>query len=77
MQTDIGEDLSKNIFSLIEKYPYITAVSFMGGDFDHEGIIKVAEQVKKHTDLKVAMYSGSNEINPRLVKVLDYYKVGS
>lgn len=77
LQTDIGEDLTTNIFHLIDKYPYITTVSFMGGDADHEGTAKLATLIKKETGLKVAMYSGSNEIDPILVRVLDYYKVGA
>lgn len=61
---------------LLNKHKHITCVSFMGGDADHADIAKLARRVKEIKDIKVAMYSGNTEIDPQLVEVLDYYKVG-
>lgn len=72
-----GTTLSKEkLVDIIEKYKnMITCVLFLGGDADHEDIIELAKIVK-NTCLKVAVYSGLDEINPSLVEVLDYYKYG-
>lgn len=78
LQKDIGTSLNvKNLMKLIAEYPDITCVCFMGGDANHEHIVYLSEIIHSNTKLKVAMYSGDDSVDDRLVAVLDYYKVGS
>lgn len=77
---DIGEPLSKTALSkLLESNKGVSCVSFMGGDGDTVSIVALASWVKTHTDLKVAWYSGRQELNDfvaRQLKRFDYIKLG-
>ena len=49
----------------------------MGGDRYYEDIARLIEEIKRtHPRIKVAMYSGRQEMNESLSQLLDYYKVG-
>jgi anaerobic ribonucleoside-triphosphate reductase activating protein len=48
----------------------------MGGDANHGEIAALAREIKEKLNLKVAMYSGDDRVDPVLVDSLDYYKVG-
>lgn len=77
---DIGNPLNKTVLSkLLEDNKGISCVSFMGGDRDTIHIVALASWVKTHTNLKVAWYSGRQEISDivaRQLRWFDYIKLG-
>lgn len=77
---DIGNPLNKTVLSkLLEDNKGISCVSFMGGDSNPIQIIALASWVKTHTNLKVAWYSGRQELNDSMKRQLrwfDYIKLG-
>lgn len=77
---DIGNPLNKTVLSkLLEDNKGISCVSFMGGDRDTIHIVALASWVKTHTNLKVAWYSGRQELSDIVVRQLrwfDYIKLG-
>lgn len=77
---DIGNPLNKTVLSkLLENNKGISCVSFMGGDRDSAHIVALASWVKTHTNLKVAWYSGRQEISDivaRQLRWFDYIKLG-
>ena len=77
---DIGNPLNKTVLSkLLEDNKGISCVSFMGGDRDTIHIVALASWVKTHTNLKVAWYSGRQEISDIVASQLrwfDYIKLG-
>lgn len=78
LREDIGVVLDEwTLLSLIEQNKNITCVCFMGGDANHDDIIELCKIIHDKTDKKTAMYSGDDELDPRLIEVLDYYKIGS
>ena len=46
----------------------------MGGDANHSEIVQLAKWLRDNTQKKVAMYSGDENLDNDLIKVLDYYK---
>lgn len=74
---DIGTPLTnEEIDKLIKKYPDISLFGLMGGDSDHEDVIRIAKYIKEKYKLKVGIYSGREFINLDLVPYIDYYKIG-
>lgn len=77
---DIGEPLNKiSLRELIKNNEGISCVSFMGGDSDTTHIVALASWVKTHTNLKVAWYSGRQELADIVAKHLlwfDFIKLG-
>lgn len=77
---DIGNPLNKTVLSkLLEDNKGISCVSFMGGDRDTIHIVALASWVKTHTNLKVAWYSGRQELSDIIARQLrwfDYIKLG-
>lgn len=77
---DIGNPLNKIVLSkLLEDNNGISCVSFMGGDRDTIHIVALASWVKTHTNLKVAWYSGRQELSDivaRQLRWFDYIKLG-
>lgn len=77
---DIGNPLNKLVLSkLLEDNKGISCVSFMGGDSDVTHIVALASWVKTHTNLKVAWYSGRQELADIVAKQLqwfDFIKLG-
>lgn len=77
---DIGNPLNKIVLSkLLEDNKGISCVSFMGGDRDTIHIVALASWVKTHTNLKVAWYSGRQELSDivaRQLRWFDYIKLG-
>lgn len=73
-----GDYLSDDLLYLINKYHgLITCVCFMGGDQNMEEL-QIATTLAKHAGLKVALYSGSSEIEiDSLALPLDYIKIGA
>lgn len=73
---DIGEPLTEEALKkLIERNIGITCVSFMGGDSNPNEIIDLAAFVKGNYKLKVAWYSGRDNILVDLSDI-DYIKTG-
>lgn len=77
---DIGKPLNKSFLSeLIEGNKGVSCVSFMGGDNDVIHLVALASWVKTHTNLKVAWYSGRQElagIVARQLQWFDFIKLG-
>lgn len=77
---DIGKPLNKSYLSeLIEGNKGVSCVSFMGGDSDAIHLVALASWVKTHTHLKVAWYSGRQElagIVARQLQWFDFIKLG-
>ena len=78
LKEDIGEYLTYNeLERLYKKNKHITCICFMGGDRYYDDIaVLIMEFRRAYPELKFAMYSGRQEMNPFLSKILDYYKVG-
>lgn len=78
LREDIGEYLTYDVIeTLLKKNKYITCICFMGGDRYYDDIAALTMELKKnYPKLKFAMYSGRQEMNPFLSKILDFYKVG-
>ena len=76
---DEGKPLDNNELNrLVEQYKSgITCVCFMGGDNEPESVARLANQVKKDFGVKVAWYSGMNDL-PQNVSTdhFDYIKLG-
>jgi len=77
---NVGYDLDmESLETLVGKYKSgITCVCFMGGDAAPQEVAYLARQLKsRHDNLKMAWYSGKNEL-PQNVSVdhFDYIKVG-
>lgn len=77
---DIGKPLNKvSLRELIEDNKGVSCVSFMGGDSDAIHLVALASWVKTHTHLKVAWYSGRQELADIVAKQLqwfDFIKLG-
>lgn len=78
LQEDSGEPITENFLKqIILQNPGITLVGLMGGDADHDDVIRISDLIHKlYPTLKVGMYSGRDFIDLKLVGHLDYYKVG-
>ena len=78
LREDIGEELTREkLRLLVDANPHITCICFMGGDAQHEEIRELCLQSAAiFPSLKLGFYSGNETLNPRLVDVLDYYKIG-
>ena len=76
---DEGKPLdSTELNRLVEQYKSgITCVCFMGGDNEPESVAQLARQVKNDHKIKVAWYSGKNDL-PKNVSTdhFDYIKLG-
>ena len=77
---DIGKPLNKeSLRELIEDNKGVSCVSLMGGDSDAIHLVALASWVKTHTNLKVAWYSGKQELADIVAKQLqwfDFIKLG-
>lgn len=78
LQTDIGDELTFEVLDeLIKKNEGITCVSFMGEGNDLNGIFLLGTYIKnEYPDLKVALYTGLEDIPQRFVEYFDYLKLG-
>lgn len=75
---DIGEELnSSSLKELIDNNKGITCVSFMGGDSDPSLIDGLAQLVKIYYPIKVAWYSGRQELSKDIeLRNFDFIKLG-
>ena len=76
LREDIGTELTYyNIINEVKKHKGISCILFMGGDSNHDEIIRLCAELR--FQYKTAVYSGNDEIDEKYIPVLDYYKVGS
>lgn len=75
---DIGEGLTLDkIYKLIENNEGITCICFMGGDSSPKEIDMFARCIKDLYDIKVAWYSGRQELSKDInLKWFDFVKLG-
>ena len=75
---DIGEKLTLDkIYKLIDNNEGITCVCFMGGDSSPKEIDMFARCIKDLYDIKVAWYSGRQELAKEInLKWFDFLKLG-
>lgn len=75
---DIGEKLTLDkIYKLIENNEGITCICFMGGDSSPKEINMFARCIKDLYDIKVAWYSGRQELSKDInLKWFDFVKLG-
>ena len=78
LSEDTGTALTvKEVLSLIDNNKGISCICFMGGDSEPEEINILAKQVSKITDIKVAWYSGKQELSKEIdLKNFNYIKLG-
>lgn len=78
LREDIGEELtSVKLEELINANKGINCVIFMGEGNDHLGILQLAEFVrKKFPELKIAVYSGREQVEEDYFDVFDFVKIG-
>jgi len=67
---------NEEIDKLIAEHPGITVFGLMGGDSDHDDVVRIANYVHEKHHLKVGMYSGREFLNMKLLECLDLYKIG-
>lgn len=78
LREDIGTELTfEEVSKLIKAHSDITCVLFMGGDANHLDIFYLTNFIHNAFDLKVAIYSGDDNLDSLLLGCLDYYKYGS
>lgn len=75
LRENVGIELTEKVINEFTKSKLITCVCLMGGDSDHNDIKRIADLVHK-ANLKMAFYSGDEDIDNELIPYLDYYKVG-
>ena len=75
---DIGEVLTTDALSaMLAEHFGVTCLCFMGGDNDPVEVNRLASWTKEHSHVKVAWYSGRDEIVGDIeLKNFDYVKVG-
>lgn len=75
---DIGEDLTiERLTQLATEAEGITCVCFMGGDSDTKRLNRLAKWVQDELDLKVAWYSGRDELSEHIyISNFDIVKLG-
>lgn len=76
---DVGVELTKEeLYRILNENLGISCICFMGGD---RNIWKVRDMIfavrDQYQDLKIAWYSGQDELHPVMMCELDYYKYGS
>lgn len=78
LQTDIGEELTFSVIDrLVKENDGITCICLMGEGNDKEAFFKIAEHIAiNHKDLKLAVYSGRDDVESWYGEVFDYIKTG-
>ena len=72
-----GEELTEGIIDKLIKENYgIDCFLFMGEGKDRGRLLELAKYIKHNYDLKVAIYSGRNNVESDFYEVFDYIKVG-
>ena len=78
LKENVGEELTpERVDYYIAKNTGITCVCFMGEGNDKEALLDVASHIKAtYPTLKLAIYSGRQEVESSYYDVFDYIKVG-
>lgn len=78
LRCDIGEELTREkLAELIAENDGITCVCFMGEGNDPEALQNLISYLKDKTQLKVALYSGRENVDEDFYwDMLDYLKIG-
>ena len=72
-----GEELTEGIIDKLIKENYgIDCFLFMGEGKDRGRLLELAKYIKHNYDLKVAIYSGRNNVESDFYEVFDYIKIG-
>lgn len=72
-----GEELTEGMVDKLIKENYgIDCFLFMGEGKDRERLLELAKYIKHNYNLKVAIYSGRNNVEFDFYEVFDYIKVG-
>lgn len=79
LMDDVGHELNpEELHRLVGHHGGITCVCFMGGDAAPEQVRSLAQELRKsHPRLRVAWYSGRQQLPPNLdTTAFDYIKLG-
>lgn len=77
LRCNIGTELTnEKLDELIMKNSGISCVLLLGEGNDKEELIKLADRVRNHWKLSVALYSGRERIEDDLWEHFDYVKIG-
>ena len=76
LRKDIGTELTDDeLDNLIQQNVGITCVLLLGEGNDYNRLLQLADRVKTH-NLKVAVYSGRDEVEDEFWNKFDYVKIG-
>jgi len=75
---DIGTELTfSELSNLVNKNNGISCIAFMGGDIEPERVNALASFITHHYTMKVAWYSGRQELSKSIdLRNFDYIKLG-
>ncbi len=75
---DVGEELNTDVLAtMLAEHVGITCLCFMGGDQDPAEIDRLAQWVKQQGEVRVAWYSGRDEMSADIHPAhFDYIKLG-
>lgn len=77
LRQDVGELLTEEVIQkYIDSHLDCSLFGIMGGDRDHKDIIRIAQYVHSHSNMKVGVYSGLDYIDLELASYVDCYKIG-
>ena len=77
LRCNIGTELTnEKLDELITKNSGISCVLLLGEGNDKEELIRVAERVRNHWKLAVALYSGRDIVEEDVWEAFDYVKIG-
>jgi len=77
LRENLGDELTEEVLhNLITNNNGISCVCFMGEGNDPESLKSLARYVHSISDLKVALYSGREEVEDELYDIFDYLKIG-
>lgn len=79
LRKNIGDELTFDVMcDLIDKNKGISCILIMGEGNDQDNLIGLCKMIKeKYKTLKIAIYSGRNEVEDFYYKVFDYIKIGA
>ena len=78
LRENIGDELTEEVLhSLIEQNNGISCICFMGEGNDAQALKDLVLYIRREfPDLKVALYSGREEVEDQLYDIFDYVKIG-
>ena len=77
LREDIGVELTaEEILRLLKANPHCTVIGLMGGDADHDDVIRIIDCIRANSNIKVGFYSGLDCIDMRIALRVDFYKIG-